>query len=162
MPVSSCREWEAKVRGASCPLDAPRADSNAEWDLVAPLSISSLYLAKNQTYRGQCLLIFDPRHAARPDELSATEWAAFCADLHASAAAVTRAVRPDHVNVASLGNVVPHLHWHVIPRYLGDPRWGAPISTTAGTDMLDKRLGESERADLLRLLRDSLHGARSA
>jgi diadenosine tetraphosphate (Ap4A) HIT family hydrolase len=76
--------------------------------------------------------------------------------------AVTRAVRPDHVNVAALGNVVPHLHWHVIPRYLGDPRWGAPIWTTAGSDMADKRLREPERANLLQLLRESLHATKSA
>lgn len=150
-------EWRAKVRGAGCPLDAPRAESNAEWDLVAPLSISSLYLAKNQTYRGQCLLIFDPRHAARPDELSAAEWAAFSADLHAATRAVMRAVSPDHVNVASLGNVAPHLHWHVIPRYLGDPRWGAPIWTSAVSDMRDERLSESDRQQLLARLRESLN-----
>jgi diadenosine tetraphosphate (Ap4A) HIT family hydrolase len=149
-------EWQAKVRGAGCPLDAPRAESNAEWDLVVPLSISSLYLAKNQTYRGQCLLIFDPRHAARPDELSAQEWAALSADLYASVGAVMRALRPDHVNVAALGNVAPHLHWHVIPRYLGDPRWGAPVWTTAVADMPDNRLTDSECVELLRLLRDSL------
>jgi len=154
--------WEAKLRGRGCPLDAPRADSNAEWDLIARLSISSLYLARNQTYRGQCLLIFDPRHAARPDELSALEWAAFSADLHTSVRGVVHALQPDHVNVASLGNVVPHLHWHVIPRYLGDPRWGAPIWTTAGTDMPDERLADSERAELLRTLRESLNAAKLA
>ena len=152
--------WQAKVRGAGCPLDAPRAQSNAEWDWVATLSISSLYLAKNQTYRGQCLLIFDPRHAARPDELSAAEWAAFCADLHAASGAVMRAVEPDHVNVAALGNVVPHLHWHVIPRTLGDPRWGAPIWTSVLSEMPEKRLGEAERAELVARLRESLKSSR--
>lgn len=30
---------------------------------------------------------------------------------------------PDKVNLASLGNMVPHLHWHVIPRWRGDPRF---------------------------------------
>jgi len=148
--------WDEKVRGAGCPLCAPRADSNAEWDLVAVLSISSVYLAANQTYRGQCLLIFDPRHAARPDELSAREWASFSADLQAASNAVVRAVRPDHVNVASLGNVVPHLHWHVIPRYVGDARWGAPIWTPSLGDMPDTRLGQRERAELIGRLRESL------
>lgn len=38
---------------------------------------------------------------------------------------------PDKVNLASFGNVVPHLHWHVIPRWRDDrhfpePVWGAP------------------------------------
>lgn len=158
MPVrpSGGDAWRDKVRGAGCVLDAPRPDSNAEWDLVARLSISSLYLAKNQTYRGQCVLIFDPRHAARPDELTREEWAALSADLHRATRAVLRAVRPDHVNLASLGNVAPHLHWHVIPRYLGDPRWGAPIWTTEGTDMPDTRLAEPERRALLESLRESL------
>jgi diadenosine tetraphosphate (Ap4A) HIT family hydrolase len=149
-------DWDAKVRGVGCPLDAPRAKSNAEWDWVATLSISSLYLAKNQTYRGQCLLIFDPRHAARPDELTAQEWAAFSADLHAASRAVVHAVRADHVNVASLGNVVPHLHWHVIPRYVGDARWGAPIWTSVLSDMRDIRLSDVERGKVLGAIRESL------
>jgi len=39
-----------------------------------------------------------------------------------------RALLPvDKINLASLGNVVPHLHWHVIPRYRGDPEFPAPI-----------------------------------
>ena len=49
--------WEARVRGDACPLCAPRPESNDYWDLVAPLSISTLYLSKNQTYPGQCQLI---------------------------------------------------------------------------------------------------------
>jgi diadenosine tetraphosphate (Ap4A) HIT family hydrolase len=149
-------EWKSRVGGAGCPLCAPRAEVNDEWDLVAKLSISSAYLAANQTYRGQCLLIFDPRHAARPDQLSPVEWASFSADLQALSNAVTRAVQPDHVNVASLGNVVPHLHWHVIPRYLGDARWGSPIWTTPLSAMPDTRLDERARAELIAHLRQSL------
>ncbi len=29
-------------------------------------------------------------------------------------------MQPEKINLASFGNVVPHLHWHVIPRYLDD------------------------------------------
>jgi diadenosine tetraphosphate (Ap4A) HIT family hydrolase len=104
--------WQALVDGAGCQMDAPRPESNEHADLVAPFSVSSLYLAKNQTYRGQCVLIFDLRHAARPDQLTPDEWAAFCADLYRAQNAVVSVTKPDHVNVESLGNVVPHLHWH--------------------------------------------------
>jgi len=149
-------QWDAKVLGVGCPLCAPRAERNDEWDFVAKLGIASLYLARNQTYRGQCLLIFDPRHAARPDELSAAEWATFSADLRASANAVMRATRPDHVNVASLGNVVPHLHWHVIPRYVGDARWGAPIWTDDLAQMPKTRLEPTEQEKLVKKLREQL------
>ena len=34
--------------------------------------------------------------------------------------AVRHVMRPDKVNIAALGNMVPHIHWHVIPRYKDD------------------------------------------
>lgn len=34
--------------------------------------------------------------------------------------AMREILRPDKVNLASLGNMVPHLHWHVIPRFGDD------------------------------------------
>ncbi|HEX5354909.1 MAG TPA: HIT family protein [Aquabacterium sp.] len=37
------------------------------------------------------------------------------------------ALSPAKINLASLGNVVPHLHWHVIARYDWDARWPAPV-----------------------------------
>ncbi len=36
-------------------------------------------------------------------------------------------IRPDKINLASLGNVVPHLHWHVIPRFVDDPHFPNPV-----------------------------------
>lgn len=41
--------------------------------------------------------------------------------------AVRAALRPDKINLASLGNVVPHLHWHVIPRFVDDAHYPQPI-----------------------------------
>lgn len=148
-------EWQRRIAGTDCPFDSPRPQSNDYWDFIAPLSVSSLYLSKNQTYRGQCLLILD-RHAVRPEELSADEWAAFCRDLHGAEKVVARAVRPDHVNVALLGNVVPHLHWHIVPRYRDDPRWGAPIWTSSFAEMPDERLEPSDHAHLVASLRTAL------
>lgn len=149
-------QWERSVSGIGCPMDAPRPDSNEHWDLIAPLSVSSLYLSKDQTYRGRCVLIFDLRHAARPDQLTPAEWGAFCADLYVGQDAVVRVVRPDHVNVESLGNVVPHLHWHILPRTLEDPRWGSPIWLTSLADMREVRLDPREQAELVASLRNAL------
>jgi diadenosine tetraphosphate (Ap4A) HIT family hydrolase len=156
--MSESDDWTARVSGTGCPLCAPRQASNDQWDLIAPLSMSSLYLAKNQTYRGQCQLIFDPRHAARLDQLDPDEYAAFSRDLLASHNAVSRAMRPDHMNVESLGNVVPHLHWHIIPRRVGDPQWGMPIWTNPLSAMPDHRLAERERATLIDTIRAALMG----
>jgi len=43
---------------------------------------------------------------------------------------------PDKINLASLGNKTPHLHWHIIPRYKDDNHfpgaiWSAPKKITA-------------------------------
>lgn len=48
-------------------------------------------------------------------------------------AAQREALGPDKINLASFGNVTPHLHWHVIPRWRDDrhfpePVWGQPAS----------------------------------
>jgi diadenosine tetraphosphate (Ap4A) HIT family hydrolase len=134
-------------------MDAPRPDAPDHWDLVQTLSISSLYLPKSQPYRGQCVLVFDRRHATRIDELSRGEWVAFAADLYAAAQAIVRTVTPDHVNLELLGNVVPHLHWHIVPRYKSDPRWGMPIWTTPLAEMPDVTLEGSDRQTLLAGLR---------
>jgi diadenosine tetraphosphate (Ap4A) HIT family hydrolase len=48
--------------------------------------------------------------------------------------AVHEVMQPLKVNVASLGNVVPHLHWHVIPRYADDAHFPAPVWAQAARE----------------------------
>ena len=36
-------------------------------------------------------------------------------------------LQPDKINLASLGNQVPHLHWHVIPRFVDDAHFPDPV-----------------------------------
>lgn len=142
--------------GTGCPLCSGRPDSNDTWDFVAKLGVASLYLNKNQTYRGHCQLIFDLRHAARPDQLTLEEWTAFSDDLYRAQGVIQRVTNADHVNLESLGNMVPHLHWHVVPRYRDDVRWGSPIWLTDGAQMKDTRLEHKERSALISALQDGL------
>ena len=44
---------------------------------------------------------------------------------------VREVMQPLKINLASLGNVVPHLHWHVIPRYADDAHFPAPVWAAA-------------------------------
>jgi len=46
-------------------------------------------------------------------------------------------LKPTKVNLASLGNVVPHLHWHVIARFDWDARWPAPVWAPKQREVLD-------------------------
>ena len=77
------------------------------------------------------------RHATELSDLPEAEFLAFMKVVRAVEAAVREAMQPDKVNVASLGNQTPHLHWHVIPRFRDDrhfptPIWAAPqrVATT--------------------------------
>lgn len=47
------------------------------------------------------------------------------------------ALQPTKVNLASLGNVVPHLHWHVIARFDWDARWPAPVWAASQREVVD-------------------------
>jgi diadenosine tetraphosphate (Ap4A) HIT family hydrolase len=150
------RSWSELAQGIDCPFDAPRATRNEYWDFVAALSVSSLYLSANQTYRGYSLLVFDPRHVVRLDQLTAEEWRDYSADLRIAHDTLVDVVRPDHMNVELLGNVISHLHWHLVPRRRDDARWGGPIWMTAAAEMVQTRLAPEERAALLGQLKGSV------
>ncbi|MBY0573915.1 MAG: HIT family protein [Undibacterium sp.] len=49
-------------------------------------------------------------------------------------------IKPDKINLASLGNMTPHLHWHVIPRYEDDAHFPNPI--WAASERPSKELAE--------------------
>lgn len=145
--------WDSLRAGQDCPFDAPRADTSEHWDLVVRLTASSWYLPHNQTYRGHGVVVFDPRHVTRLDELTAAEWRAYSADLHRVVTTIGAVCKPDHFNVESLGNLMPHLHWHVIPRYKNDGRWGKPIWAPDPAAQEDRRLAADDREGLLAALR---------
>ena len=150
--MSGAMDWDRLARGDGCPFDVPRVEANDIWDTVTRLRVSTLCLLKNQTYRGHCILIYDPKHVVRPDQLTVDEWCTFTADVHRAATALMEICRPDHINLECLGNQMPHLHWHIIPRYRTDPRWSGPIWTDA-VEQPQVRLSESERATMLVKLR---------
>ncbi len=142
-----------------CPLCPPRDKIDAFSIEVAPLTVSTLYLDRNQTYRGQCVLVFDPRHVEGLETLSPAEFNAFAEDLRVAARALTAVCKPDLMNYASLGNIIRHLHWHIVPRYKSDPRWGGPIYTSILADMVETRLEDVEYQALVSALRVALSDA---
>lgn len=71
------------------------------------------------------------RHVAEFSDLSPAERDT-CMNAVVAVEQVLRSeLQPDKINLAALGNMVPHLHWHVIARFAWDshfpaPVWGAP------------------------------------
>jgi diadenosine tetraphosphate (Ap4A) HIT family hydrolase len=70
-------------------------------------------------YPGFCRVILNA-HVKEITDLPDSDRLRLMAVVFAVEAAVREALNPDKVNLASLGNVVPHLHWHVIPRFADD------------------------------------------
>jgi diadenosine tetraphosphate (Ap4A) HIT family hydrolase len=102
---------------------------------ILDLKASSWRLCRDQGNLGACLLIFTLRHSETLDDLTIEEYLTYCCDLHLASRCVKNVFQPDHLNYALLGNVVPHMHWHLIPRYKSESRWGRPIWTTNRADM---------------------------
>jgi diadenosine tetraphosphate (Ap4A) HIT family hydrolase len=67
------------------------------------------------------------RHAREMTDLPAADRDRLMAVVFAVEAHVRRSLQPDKMNLASLGNVTPHVHWHVIPRWRDDRHFPAPV-----------------------------------
>lgn len=83
-------------------------------------------LVGDADYPGFCRVILK-RHVAEMTDLAVAERERLMHVVFATEAAVREILQPDKVNLASLGNVVPHLHWHVIPRFRNDRHFPNPI-----------------------------------
>jgi len=73
-------------------------------------------------YPGLCRAIWD-RHVTEMNDLDAGGKSQIMRVVFALERALIEVLHPDKINLASLGNQVPHLHWHVIPRFKDDPHW---------------------------------------
>jgi diadenosine tetraphosphate (Ap4A) HIT family hydrolase len=81
---------------------------------------------EGSAFPGYCRVVWR-RHVAEMSALAANEAHHVMNVVLATERAVRRLVGPDKINLASLGNLVPHLHWHVIPRWKDDSHFPAAI-----------------------------------
>lgn len=81
--------------------------------------------AEGAAFPGFCRVVWHA-HVGEMSDLPATERRHLMNVVFAVEAALRALAKPDKINLASLGNVVPHLHWHVIPRWTDDSHFPAP------------------------------------
>ncbi len=93
---------------------------------IAELPSGYAVLGDSQFFRGYCLLLCR-QSVADLEELDADFRTQFLADMARLSAAVARVIKPHKINLESLGNVVPHLHWHVFPRQLSEAEPTKPV-----------------------------------
>ncbi len=114
------------------------------------------YLGRYPVRPGYCYVIWKGRHVAEPWELSAEESTGFWSEVGRVAQAAEARYRPVKMNWLSLGNGVPHLHVHLVPRPRDDAWAGGPLEPEAfhveATPALPQRELEAEAAALRAVL----------
>ena len=94
--------------------------------------------ADGDAYRGFCRVVWN-EHIKELTDLSAADRQIFMEAVFALEKILREVLQPEKMNVASLGNLTPHLHWHVIPRFRDDPAFPKPIwAITTPPPSLDK------------------------
>jgi diadenosine tetraphosphate (Ap4A) HIT family hydrolase len=102
-------------------------------------SLCRVVLADEPNYPGFCRVITHEHVKEMTDLAGATQ--VYLMQVVFTVEKVMRdTLQPDKINLASLGNQVPHVHWHIIPRYYSDPHFPEPIWATAQIDRQPKKL----------------------
>ncbi len=129
------------MANTACPLCSADDDENvhpvarsAEWRVVRVLD--------NPDHPAFWRVIWNG-HTAEMTDLEPLQRSALMKVVYAVEAVVRRELQPFKVNLASLGNMIPHLHWHVVARWQDDPHFPQPI--------WGARLREPAQAHLMRL-----------
>ena len=88
--------------------------------------VSDAYLQRRNIQRGYSVVIWRGRHVADLTELTDTDAATYFREVLTVTRALESHYKPAKLNLEMLGNTVPHLHTHVIPRYVTDDSPGEP------------------------------------
>lgn len=90
---------------------------------IAKLDVSTVYLFKEQTYRGRCLVAYKD-HVNELFELSDEERNAFMKDVARVAKAMSKAFGAKKINYGAYSDKLAHLHFHLVPKYEDGPSFG--------------------------------------
>ncbi|WP_455244420.1 HIT family protein [Petrachloros mirabilis] len=126
----------------ACDRTWPRGDH-----FIADLGLSTAYLHEDQFFRGWTVVVLK-RHATELFHLSATERVQLMEEVSLIAQSLQLLFDARKVNYELLGNQLPHIHWHIIPRCANDPAPLEPVwrvhhdSVSLQSPMLQDRIGQ--------------------
>jgi diadenosine tetraphosphate (Ap4A) HIT family hydrolase len=105
----------------ACQSRWPKADH-----FIADLGLSKAYLHENQFFPGWTVVVFK-RHATELFHLAPTERIQLMEEVSRVAKTLAQVYDAKKINYELLGNQLPHIHWHVIPRLASDPSPLEPV-----------------------------------
>ena len=133
-----------------CPM-CRRWDADSDLRIIE-LPHSYVILNRDQFFPGYTLL-FTKSHATELFHLDRDVRTALMEELTLVAGALYTIYTPDKINYELLGNMVPHIHWHIVPRFALEPLWPRPIWAEPHEDLL---LSPDEYRQRIEIIRSTL------
>ncbi|HEV8098941.1 MAG TPA: HIT family protein [Gaiellaceae bacterium] len=122
------KEFYELKRGEGCLMcEQGRPDETAYGARFLAGEVADAYLQRAKIQRGYSVVVWRGRHVAEPTELSPEEASQYWLEVLEAGRRLERHLRPVKLNYDVLGNSLPHLHTHVVPRYADDPKPGWPF-----------------------------------
>ncbi len=119
---------------------------------IIPLKHSFVTLNRDQFFPGYVLL-FTREHVTELFHLKPRMRGELMEEVSRVAQALQTVFQPDKINYELLGNMVAHMHWHLVPRFATDPLWPRPIWSEAHEELL---LTPDEYQSRIELIRKAL------
>lgn len=90
---------------------------------IHSMKISTLYLLRDQTYKGRCVLALNS-HKTELFQLTEEERTKFMDDVAKASEMIYQSFNANKINYAIYGDLVSHLHFHLVPKYRDGEGWG--------------------------------------
>jgi len=116
---------------------------------VTELDYCYVLLNRDQFFTGYCF-VFTKAHVTELFHLDVTTRQGVIEEVNRVAAALFNVFNPTKINYELLGNMVPHMHWHLVPRFSDDPLWPRPIWSEAHAEKYLPPEGYANRIALIR------------
>jgi diadenosine tetraphosphate (Ap4A) HIT family hydrolase len=149
--------WNQLIQGIGCEMcDSDRPDEDKYGIRIHKTKNTDTVLQRADIQRGYTLVIWRGRHVTEPFELTDLEASGYWLTVLKVAKVLAEYYKPLKMNYETLGNSLPHLHTHLVPRYIEDdpaPGRPFPLLPQNGREraMPEVRL-QTEAADLRALL----------
>lgn len=119
---------------------------------VGEMKCSTLYLFKDQSHRGRCVLALKG-HKKELYECTEQERVDYMEDLARASEAVKKLWGCTKLNLASFGDANPHLHFHIVPKYEGGFEFGGNFTITNPEPL---HLSDAEYQEMIAALKAEL------
>lgn len=116
---------------------------------ITELECCRVMLSRDQFFPGYTF-VFTKDHVTELFHLDKQLRTVMLEEVSVVAQTLYNLFKPDKINYELIGNMVPHIHWHVVPRFCGDPLWPRTVWAEPHEELQLTPAGYAERINLIR------------